>query len=71
MSSSMRGEVAGQLQFNLAALQADVHFAAQKQGYGRRTIDEGAMDEKSGMNFGVHGVTIRGGAHRTFWTRRN
>ena len=54
------GKVAGQLQVQSAALQADVHIAAQKWSDGRTYIDEGAMDEKSGMNFSEYMALLSG-----------
>jgi hypothetical protein len=46
--------------FNLLHCKQTFISQLKSGAMGARTIDEGAMDEKSGMNFlGIHGVALR------------
>jgi hypothetical protein len=54
------GKVAGLVQVQPPALQADFHKQLKSGAMGARTIDEGAMDEKSGMNFSEYMALLSG-----------
>lgn len=60
MSSSSGGKITGLVQVQPAARKQTFISQLKSGAMGARTIDEGAMDEKSGMNFSEYMAILSG-----------